>query len=946
MGEPVAVPEIDGTVGRDAELACALAAVREVALGRAGILVVEGEAGIGKTRLVQSIVDEARDTDVTVFHGHAHPFERSRPFGVVADALGLHRRGRDPATAAISTRLGGTGRPTDAAGDLRFQVIEQIVDLVETSCRERPVLLVAEDVHWADTASLSAISSVARQLPLSPLLVVVTARPSPLSTEAARLLDDLSAAGARTLELRPLAPADVAALARHALGAPPGDELRALLAKAGGNPLWIVAMLGALDDGGLLQRTGQCVDATTSDLPASLHALVVRRLRHLPKGTRDLLQVTAVLGDDVPLRDVATVAHRAPTDVVAELGDAFEAQLLDETEDRVVFRHQVVHDAIYQHVPAPSRRLLHREAAIALTAAGADRLDVAGHLMLGAERGDEEVIAALRDCPREAATRSPDLAVELVRRAESLLPGGHDDADLVSLEVVDALLRAGRVAEASARAEAVLARTHRADTDIPIRLALLGALALENRATEVIAVAEAGLAHPTGLGPTEQVLMLTQQSWALTFSGAHATGDATARRALAIAESADDPASTVWALTSLLVAEGRLGRFGDALMHARRATALTETSPVVRSLPLRPKLFVGLALFDADLVDEARGAYREALEDEFGSGWWTSDTLMADAQASFALGEWDDAVPRLIAGGEAAREKHHPLLESQSIAYRAIIATATGDLRAATDLVARLPEVREGEPPIYNAGVVVLAVALLAIAEGDQPKAFEALLHCWRIDAATGNRYYHRALAPHLVRVALALGHHDVAHDVADVVAESAAIGPEVPTLQSAALRCRGLITGDIEPMLASVDLARDARIVGEHTGACEDAAVVLAAAGQRDDAVAMLAEALELHERTGADSWAARVRARLRELGVRPGQRGPRDRPTHGWDSLTDTERTVSTLVAEGLTNNAVARRLYISPHTVNTHLRHVFAKLGVSNRVELAVEVHRTIE
>ena len=146
--------------------------------------------------------------------------------------------------------------------------------------------------------------------------------------------------------------------------------------------------------------------------------------------------------------------------------------------------------------------------------------------------------------------------------------------------------------------------------------------------------------------------------------------------------------------------------------------------------------------------------------------------------------------------------------------------------------------------------------------------------------------------------------------------------------------------------MLESVDLARGARMVVEHAGACEDAAATLTAAGHRDDAAAMLAEALELHERTGADGWAARVRARLRDLGVRPGPRGPRDRPASGWDSLTDTERAVSVLVAEGLTNNAVARRLYISPHTVNTHLRHVFAKLGLSNRVELAVEVHRTIE
>ena len=168
--------------------------------------------------------------------------------------------------------------------------------------------------------------------------------------------------------------------------------------------------------------------------------------------------------------------------------DAFDAQLLDEADERLVFRHQLVHDAIYQHVPPPARRLLHREAAAALTSAGADRLDVADHLMLGAERGDEQAIAWLRDAAREASAQAPMVAVELLRRAEALLPGGHRDADLVSSEVVAALLRAGRVAEASARAEAVLARQHAAEVDTPMRLALVGALALQNRATELIDV--------------------------------------------------------------------------------------------------------------------------------------------------------------------------------------------------------------------------------------------------------------------------------------------------------------------------------------------------------------------------------------------------------------------------------------------------------------------------
>lgn len=117
----------EGLVGREAELALAAAAVGELSEGRASALVIEGEAGIGKTRLVQSVVDDARSRDVAVFSGQAHPFERTRPFGVVAAALGLSRRSADPRKAAIGGLLAGEG-----AGDVQYRVVEEIVELVET----------------------------------------------------------------------------------------------------------------------------------------------------------------------------------------------------------------------------------------------------------------------------------------------------------------------------------------------------------------------------------------------------------------------------------------------------------------------------------------------------------------------------------------------------------------------------------------------------------------------------------------------------------------------------------------------------------------------------------------------------------------------------------------------------------------------------------------------
>jgi hypothetical protein len=259
-----------------------------------------------------------------------------------------------------------------------------------------------------------------------------------------------------------------------------------MLAKAGGNPLWAVAMVRSLADEGLLRRAGDIVDVTTSELPASLGELVVRRLRHVPPATLELLRVTAVLGDAISLRDIAAVTRRPPAEVVGQLSHAFDARLLDDADERIVFRHQLVHDAIYQHVPPSARRLLHREAAVVLMAGGADRLDVADHLILGAERGDEQAVTWLRDAAREAPAQAPLITLELMRRADALLPGGHRDADLVSAELVQPLLRAGKPAEASDRAQAVLARPHSTEVDTPLRVALVGTLALQNRAAELV----------------------------------------------------------------------------------------------------------------------------------------------------------------------------------------------------------------------------------------------------------------------------------------------------------------------------------------------------------------------------------------------------------------------------------------------------------------------------
>lgn len=937
-------------VGRNRELALARRIVADLRQSLGTTLLIEGEAGIGKSRLVQWMVDEAGSADITVLRGEGHPFERSRPFGVIVDALDLRRRSPDRRRANIALLLAGDAERSAGRGgaqqDLRYQVVEEVVDLVEEAGGESPVLLVLEDVHWADSSTLLAIRSLVQRLAHSPLVLAMSLRPAPRSGELDQLLDEAIRTGAHHMRLEPLEAHDVESLAQGELGLPPGPELTGVLAKAGGNPLWVVEMIRSLSAEGRLRTEGGTVEPTSSELPGSLRELVVRRLRYLPEATIELLQITAVLGDAVSISDVAAVARRPATEVVTELREAFQAQLLGEQHDAVIFRHQLVHDAIYQTMPLPVRRALHRDAAGTLARSGAEILRVADHLVLGAGRGDLEAIRWLRAAARDAGAGAPSSAVELLRRAESMLPGGHPDADPIAAELVEALLRAGNVGEAAARAEAVLDRRHRAEVDARLRLSLISSLSLQNRPAELIERAEAALNEAPDLSPADRSLVLAQASYGRTFSGDLLGGEAMARRALEQAENCGDVATTVWSLTTMSIPVKSQGRYSEALDLTTRAVALAFEPPNLDARLRHPLFFHGLVLSDSDRPADARVAFDKALDecDVLQSAWLFPDTILMSAEARFLAGAWDDAVAEIEAGLAMAHEQGQRILVGQSLAYQAIITEARGDHGAAREALRNVEaQLDSHRPPVFFE-LVAYASSLSAEAEGDQDTAFRRLVSAWDHDARRDNRYYHRYLGPAIVRLALALEDRSTAVRVGQMTVEAATLAPEVPSVQSAALRCRGLLESDAACLMHAVALARDSGRVIDHAGACEDAARVLADLGMTGEARDCLVEATDLYESLDARAWAARTEALLRRLGVRRGARGQRRRPASGWESLTDTEREVSILVADGLTNREVARRLHMSPHTVNTHLRHVFQKLDVSNRAGLAVTVARS--
>lgn len=614
---------------------------------------IEGEAGIGKTELVRHFTREAAAAGALVWRGEAHALERNRPFGALIDALDLRQGSADPRRANVGRLImGDVGTDSSSKrgllGDLRFRIVEEIVALLEAACSGAPVVLALEDLHWADDSTLTAVGAIVRQLAHVPLVVVATLRPAPRSPGLDVLLDDCVAAGAHLLRLQPLDCDEVDTLVRRQLGGTPGALLSAIVRRAAGNPLLVVELLRSLVAEGWLKRDSDLVEAAADELPSTLRDLVLRRLRYLPAPTLDLLQLASVLGEAVSIRALAVVARRRTTDVAADLTEAFRGKLLDERDDAVAFRHQLIQQAIYEDLPAAVRKAMHRDAAGALARSGTDLSMVAGHMLLGAEPGDLEAVRWLRQAAVKATACAPSVAVDLIRRAAELLPVGHNDRDLIRAELAAALMRAGHVAEAAAVAAEVLDRPHRANVDVALQLTLVDALSLQNRAPELVARAEAALRTPS-LRPADQALVLTQASYGQIFSGDFVAGEATARRALEVAERSASTEMTCWSLCALSVAVKTQGRYSEALSIARRAVALAVDPHDPEAQLRHPHFFLGMALADSDEFDEARVAYARAVDDaeQLGAGWLLPDMLLQGAELRFIVGDWDDAASDL-----------------------------------------------------------------------------------------------------------------------------------------------------------------------------------------------------------------------------------------------------------------------------------------------------------
>jgi len=385
------------------------------------------------------------------------------------------------------------------------------------------------------------------------------------------------------------------------------------------------------------------------------------------------------------------------------------------------------------------------------------------------------------------------------------------------------------------------------------------------------------------------------------------------------------------------------GRPHGAVELTQQAIAVADRSPDRAPSLAHPHVWAGMPLILLDRLDEAEDVLQTGRREAEAMGLvWSLPLYHAYLGIKRAVaGDWDGATAEFEAGLAIADDvgMHTPAAVA-SAAWAAVIQLHRDDLdgaeRTAAEAMRRLAA---AEAPAF--GLLGWARALIAEARGDLDEAMSLLQPAWEaFNHAGAVTEPWSGMA--LVRLLVASGDTERAAALVPFMEQQAAL-VGTPFTRGQALRCRGLVGADADVLVLALDEYRRCPRPLELAAACEDAGVHTARAGRREEGVALLDEALGIYDDLGAVRDVRRVRAHLRSHGATRGARGRRARPTTGWDSLTPTELQVVGLVAQHLSNPEVAERMFISRHTVESHLKHVYRKLDLRSRVELAAEASR---
>jgi DNA-binding CsgD family transcriptional regulator len=900
-------------VGRDDELA-AIHAFLEGAGREPCAFVLQGEVGIGKSTLWDAAVAEAAGRAARVLVSRPAEAEQGLAFAglgdllepVLDDVLPLLPPPRRRALE-IALLVGETSGPADPRA-----LAVAVRSALEALAEDGPLVVAVDDVQWLDRPSADAVAFALRRVdrPLS----LILARRVDADVQASELERALAPDAVEQLRVGPLSVGAIQAVLREALDRTfPRATLVRIHEASGGNPFYALELARALRPD---------VDPTQPlPVPQTLEELVAARLAGLPGTTRDALALAAAEGEP----SLKLLRAAGVRDDVLEPG--LEAQVVEVADGTVRFTHPLLASVLYAGLSPSERRRVHT----VLADVAVDGLERARHLALAADGPEPDVVRALDDAVALALERgASSTAAELAEHAVRLTPADDRRAEHTrTIAAGRAHLAAGEVERARALARAL----EDLDPDGEYRVdALVFRSEIElGRLQDRIALRREAL-DQTSVRP--EVRQLLEQKLALEtrFFEGRAAAEEHARAALELAESLGDDAVRAVSL-SVLALFRFIGGQPDARALAEEAMSLAGAAP-------DDARFVDTAFCLAHILvwtgeaDEAR-----ALLAELERTWGERDERVS-AQVSWFLALVELWAGRLdVAGHHAERAKAlHSLYgrgedeDPHNYLPVALVAAYRGDVELARGLAETgraLARAHEALLPGLSAvpGLAALwtgdadaAARHFGDADGVAEAAgwIEPAIHWWRAEQ---------------IEALLELGRVGEATALLDEWESAASRSGRRRTLAQAA-RCRGLAAaarGDVDEARARLEEAVAAHAsVGDPFGRAR-ALLALGAvrrrARQKRAARDAIAEALAIFEEYGAALFAEKARAELGRIGGRTREEG-----------LTPAEQRVAALVAEGRTNREVAAALVLGERTVETHLTHIYAKLGIRSRTELA--------
>ncbi|HUR77692.1 MAG TPA: AAA family ATPase [Acidimicrobiales bacterium] len=927
-------------VGRETEVSALRAAVDRAAGGLGQVVVVEGEPGIGKTRLLTAACDHASAAGFDVFVGGFSDLAPARPFGALLDALGVAPDAADPERAAIASLIdSGDGRASNIATSsnpgLQYRVVEALSGLVERLAERRPLLLAIDDLHWADVSTLVALRTIARRAQTLSVVVIATWRVGHDFFELNRLSDELLRADATRIALNPLDDASVLSLVADMLRGRPSEDVLARVKGASGNPLFVIEYVRSIDAG--------AVDVGESSA-AEFRLAVLRRLASLSEQTKEVLRIAALLGATFSAADLGVATGRPMVQLVPALHEAGASGFVEERGEHLAFRHALVRDAIYEQIPLGLRRELHREIGRTLADAGSDALSVAHHLRLGAREEDPEAAEWLRRAARLVATRSPATAVELLERARDLLGITSPVRDAVLADLAIALAWSGRLAEAEALSSDVLSRQPDPSVAGALRCELVYALTWQGKPLE--ALRHTVLGRDERISDWDAVLLQAQAAVAhavtFDFSAAATLGAEAAEQARRLGHDR--------ALCHALTAQAFAAVFSgddDSIALGRRAVEVADRSGSAEAYLAHPRFFLGsLPMLGRGMNDEAEEMLRSGLQmaERLGLSWSFPLYHAFLGARCFVVSDLDGAIAECETALAVADEVGlHIGMVAAASAWLTFAQLHRDDLEGAECTVAAALSRMSEAGPQLGMGPFTAARALVLEARGNREEALAVVQVLRNAYVTNGGKATDYWTGLTLLRLLVNNGDHEQA---AALLLPLGHVEEAHPTTLAIHWHGRGLVAGDGDMLVRAVEHYRLDTNRLNLAVACDDAAQALVGVGRLDEAVPLWEEALAIFDALGAERDIARINAHMRTHGIKRGSRQAHVRAKHGWDSLTATERKVVALVAQRLSNPEVAERLFVSRHTVESHLKNIYRKLGHSSRAQLGQEAAEHVQ